>query len=122
VAAPGQVRDLVIDALRPAWFKRHPGKEACLLFHSDRDSQYASHGFRRVPGECDPASILHTAQLSNFLLYVNRGKVSVALLVTLSGAWHAPGYRLTAQPGQRAFSHVSVEPLEHRLRYEAEVR
>jgi len=32
-------RDIVIDALRMAWFKRHPGKQAGLLFHSDRGSQ-----------------------------------------------------------------------------------
>ena len=39
-------RDIVIDALRMAWFKRHPGKQAGLLFHSDRGSQYASQAFR----------------------------------------------------------------------------
>ena len=38
--------NLVIDALRMAWFKRHPGKHAGVLFHSDRGSQYASHAFR----------------------------------------------------------------------------
>jgi transposase InsO family protein len=32
-------RDIVIDALRMAWFKRHPGKLAGLIFHSDRGSQ-----------------------------------------------------------------------------------
>jgi putative transposase len=31
-----------------AWFKRHPGKQAGLIFHSDRGSQYASHDFRDV--------------------------------------------------------------------------
>ena len=41
-------RELVIDALRMAWFKRHPGKQAGLIFHSDRGSQYASHDFRDV--------------------------------------------------------------------------
>jgi hypothetical protein len=41
-------RDIVIDALRMAWFKRHPGKQAGLIFHSDRGSQYASHDFRGV--------------------------------------------------------------------------
>ncbi len=41
-------RDIVIDALRMAWFKRHPGKQAGLIFHSDRGSQYASHDFRDV--------------------------------------------------------------------------
>ena len=41
-------RDLVIDALRMAWFKRHPAKQAGLLFHSDRGSQYASEDFRDV--------------------------------------------------------------------------
>ena len=38
--------NIVIDALRMAWFKRHPGKQAGVLFHSDRGSQYASHAFR----------------------------------------------------------------------------
>jgi putative transposase len=41
-------RDIVIDALRMAWFKRHPSKQAGLIFHSDRGSQYASHDFRDV--------------------------------------------------------------------------
>ncbi len=31
-------RDIVIDALRMAWFKRHPDKQAGLIFHSDRGS------------------------------------------------------------------------------------
>ena len=31
-------RDLVIDALRMAWFKRHPARQAGLIFHSDRGS------------------------------------------------------------------------------------
>nr|WP_295776300.1 IS3 family transposase [Rhodoferax sp.] len=39
-------RDIVIDALRMAWFKRHPSKQAGLMFHSDRGSQYASKDFR----------------------------------------------------------------------------
>lgn len=30
--------DIVIDALRMAWFKRHPSKQAGLIFHSDRGS------------------------------------------------------------------------------------
>ena len=38
--------NIVIDALRMAWFKRHPGKHAGVLFHSDRGSQYASGAFR----------------------------------------------------------------------------
>jgi putative transposase len=29
-------------------FKRHPGKHAGVLFHSDRGSQYASHAYRDV--------------------------------------------------------------------------
>jgi transposase InsO family protein len=37
-------RDIVIDALRMAWFKRHPSKQAGLIFHSDRGSQ---GGFNR---------------------------------------------------------------------------
>jgi putative transposase len=39
---------IVIDALRMAWFKRHPGKHDGVLFHSDRGSQYASAAFRDV--------------------------------------------------------------------------
>lgn len=39
-------RSIVIDALRMAWFKRHPDTKAGLIFHSDRGSQYASHDFR----------------------------------------------------------------------------
>ena len=34
--------NIVVDALRMAWFKRHPDKHAGVLFHSDRGSQYAS--------------------------------------------------------------------------------
>jgi putative transposase len=41
-------RDIVIDALRMAWFKRHPAKQSGLIFHSDRGSQYASKDFRDV--------------------------------------------------------------------------
>ena len=31
--------NIVIDALRMAWFRRHPGKHAGMLFHSDQGSQ-----------------------------------------------------------------------------------
>ena len=41
-------RDIVIDALRMAWFKRHPSKDGGLIFHSDRGSQYASRDFTDV--------------------------------------------------------------------------
>ena len=41
-------RDIVIDALRMAWFKRHPSKQAGVIFHSDRGSQYASKDYRDV--------------------------------------------------------------------------
>lgn len=44
-------RHVVIDALRMAWFKRHPGKQAGLIFHSDRGSQYASYDFRTLLAE-----------------------------------------------------------------------
>jgi putative transposase len=37
---PDMQRDLVIDALEMAWFKRNPDKRAGLIFHSDRGSQY----------------------------------------------------------------------------------
>lgn len=38
--------NIVIDALRMAWFRRQPGRHAGVLFHSDRGSQYASAAFR----------------------------------------------------------------------------
>lgn len=38
--------NIVIDALRMAWFRRQPGRHAGLLFHSDQGSQYASGAFR----------------------------------------------------------------------------
>ena len=41
-------RDILTDALRMAWFNRHPSKQAGLIFHSDRGSQYASQDFRDV--------------------------------------------------------------------------
>ena len=46
-------RDIVMDALRMAWFRRHPGKPSGLIFHSDRGSQYASDDFRRLLKEYD---------------------------------------------------------------------
>ena len=45
---PDMQRNLVIDALEMAWFKRNPGKNAELIFHSDRGSQYASEDFSEV--------------------------------------------------------------------------
>ena len=41
---PRMTRQLVIDALRMAWFRRRPGKG--LIVHSDRGSQYCSHEFQ----------------------------------------------------------------------------
>ena len=59
-------RDIVIDALRMAWFKRHPSKQAGLLFHSDRGSQLgfkksSQHQFlkRRI--------LIHSAQASQLM-------------------------------------------------------
>lgn len=39
-------RDLVINALRMAWFRRKP--KAGLIHHSDRGSQFASHDYQAV--------------------------------------------------------------------------
>jgi putative transposase len=41
-------RQLVIDALRMAWFRKPPGKHSKRIFHSDRGSQYASLALRKV--------------------------------------------------------------------------
>jgi transposase InsO family protein len=45
---PDMQRSLVINALEMAWFARNPDKQAGLLFHSDRGSQYASEDFSEV--------------------------------------------------------------------------
>jgi transposase InsO family protein len=45
---PDMHRDLVIDALEMAWFRRSPDRKAGLIFHSDRGSQYASDDFAKV--------------------------------------------------------------------------
>ena len=44
--------ELVINALRMAWFLRCPGRKSALMFHSDRGSQYASYEFAQVLHEC----------------------------------------------------------------------
>jgi len=49
---PDMHRDLVIDALEMAWYQRCPGKQAGLIFHSDRGSQYASEDFAKVLEHC----------------------------------------------------------------------
>ena len=41
---PSMQAGLVTDALRMAWFGRHPGPG--LIFQSDRGSQYCSHSFQ----------------------------------------------------------------------------
>jgi len=43
---PTMKKELVIDALRMAWFRRHP--DTGLIFHSDRGSQYCSEEFRAL--------------------------------------------------------------------------
>jgi putative transposase len=49
-------RELVIDALDMAWFRRSPNcktrPKTELIFHSDRGSQYASYEFNSVLKEC----------------------------------------------------------------------
>ena len=45
---PDMRRNLVIDALEMAWLGRNPGKQAGLIFHSDRGSQYASEDYTKV--------------------------------------------------------------------------
>ena len=49
---PDMNRSLVIDALEMAWFARSPGKQAGLIFHSDRGCQYASEEFRKLLEHC----------------------------------------------------------------------
>jgi len=49
---PDMHRNLVIDALEMAWFQRNPSKQAGLIFHSDRGSQYSSDDFRKVLEHC----------------------------------------------------------------------
>lgn len=42
-------KELVIDALRMAWFRRRP--QPGLIHHSDRGSQYCSHDFQKQLGD-----------------------------------------------------------------------
>lgn len=44
-------RELVMDALRMAWFRRQPGKEASVILHSDSGSQYCSADFQSLLNE-----------------------------------------------------------------------
>jgi len=41
-------RQLVMDALRMAWFRRGPDKSSGLIFHSDRGAQYCSADFQNL--------------------------------------------------------------------------
>jgi transposase InsO family protein len=43
---PHMRQDLVVDALRMAWFRRHPAPG--LIMHSDRGSQYCSKAFTKT--------------------------------------------------------------------------
>jgi len=43
---------IILDALEMACFQRSPGREAGLIFHSDRGSQYARDAFNRLLKEC----------------------------------------------------------------------
>ena len=45
---PHMRRELVMDALRMAWFRRQPGEAARVIFHSDRGSQYCSADFQNL--------------------------------------------------------------------------
>ena len=45
---PRMKKELVIDALRMAWFRRHP--KLGVIFHSDRGSQYCSAEFQAALG------------------------------------------------------------------------
>ena len=40
--------ELVMDAFRMAWLQRQPGRNAGLLLHSDRGSQYAGQPFQQM--------------------------------------------------------------------------
>ena len=42
--------ELAIGALQMGWHSRSPGNDASLIFHSDRDSQYASVAFSLTLG------------------------------------------------------------------------
>ena len=43
---PKMESNLVVDALKMAWFRRNPS--SVLIFHSDRGTQYCSDDFQRV--------------------------------------------------------------------------
>ena len=41
-------RDIVMDALRMAWFRHHPGQQSGLIVRRDRGSHYASDCVRAL--------------------------------------------------------------------------
>ena len=45
-------RDIIIDALRMAWFKQHPSQQAGLMLHSDCGNYYGRKEFRDVLKQC----------------------------------------------------------------------
>jgi len=49
---PDMHRNLIIYALEMAWFARNPGKNAGLIFHIDRGSQYASDDLAKAIEHC----------------------------------------------------------------------
>jgi len=55
-------RDIVINALPMAGFKRHPDQQAGLIFHSDRGSPYASEDCRDVLKEYGIAGTMPAAK------------------------------------------------------------
>lgn len=86
--ATGQrmTRTRVMDALRMAWFRRHPGPG--LIFHSDRGSQYASNDYRKLLRELKIESSISRKGVC----WDN------AVTVTLLARWRSNGFTACASP------------------------
>lgn len=95
-------KDLVIDALRMAWFRRRPAPG--LIHHSDRGSQYCSHDFQKQlaeygmlasmsrKGNCwDKAYVSHCTSFARSETIAGSGRLSESFVPCALRGELAPG-------------------------------
>jgi putative transposase len=95
-------KDLVIDALRMAWFRRRP--QSGLIHHSDRGSQYCSHDFQKQlteygmlssmsrKGNCwDKAYVSHCTSFARSQTMLGSGRLSESFVPCALRGGLAPG-------------------------------
>jgi len=128
-------RDIVIDALRMAWFKRHPSKQAGLIFHSDRGSQGGfNQSLQHVPtGGVDEAEEVEVGSIAEAQAAIARqaaGAASRGAMAVLEGdrtgtcqrgrgrdRWRVAGCRQPLVPTMRRYASIqsrTIRPRAHR--------